>query len=418
MNLAQPDFNLAALPTNLRLPKGKFAFRITHRFARPLGEGDFGDLRRRLLRIRLGRADRSRAALRPVPGRAGRHQPDLGSHHPVLQPVRTSRASNRSRSASGRGAASTAPTTSATATRRRSAWSCRASSGRYGAVYAEPIWVNNTNPEPSELVDDNSTFMIGLGTRLRLRPTVYVTAEVSPRVAGYAPGETLVSFGVEKRVGGHAFSLNFSNGFGTTMAPGRARRDVVRRLVHRLQHLAQVLLSWTVIWSRDRGEMVMTPTRCRWVMGMGVAAIAGGGRGVRRRIVDSPTSPTRLGRRSSGGGTVSDAATITISSAGVVSPSTVTIRQGGRVTFVNNDSRAHDMASDPHPTHEDCPPIDQVGFLSHRPVAHHRQPQHRPHLRLPRSQPARAAPACRAASRSCLSSRRRPCRPCGPAGRP
>ena len=44
VNLAQPDFNLAALPTNLRLPKGKFAFRITHRFARPLGEGDFGSL--------------------------------------------------------------------------------------------------------------------------------------------------------------------------------------------------------------------------------------------------------------------------------------------------------------------------------------------------------------------------------------
>ena len=107
----------------------------------------------------------------------------------------------------------------------------------------------------------------------------------------------------------------------------------------------------------------MTPNAIRWVMGMGVAAMlaaavaCGGGS-------SSPTSPTDSGGGSSGGGTVSDTATITISSAGVVSPSTVTIRQGGRVTFVNNDSRAHDMASDPHPTHEDCPPIDQVGFLS------------------------------------------------------
>ena len=107
----------------------------------------------------------------------------------------------------------------------------------------------------------------------------------------------------------------------------------------------------------------MTPNAIRWVMGMAVAATiaaavaCGGGS-------SSPTSPSDSGGGSSGGGTVSDTATITITSAGVVSPSTVTIRQGGRVTFVNNDSRAHDVASDPHPTHEDCPAIDQAGFLN------------------------------------------------------
>ena len=40
----QPDFNIAALPTTLRLPKNKTAFRVTHRFTRSLGQGDFGDL--------------------------------------------------------------------------------------------------------------------------------------------------------------------------------------------------------------------------------------------------------------------------------------------------------------------------------------------------------------------------------------
>src|SRR6188508_2860521 len=40
----QPDFTLAALPTTLRMPKHKFAFRVTHRFTRSLGQGDFGDL--------------------------------------------------------------------------------------------------------------------------------------------------------------------------------------------------------------------------------------------------------------------------------------------------------------------------------------------------------------------------------------
>ena len=59
----------------------------------------------------------------------------------------------------------------------------------------------------------------------------------------------------------------------------------------------------------------------------------------------------------------SSTATITITSAGA-SPRTVTIAAGGRVTFVNEDSRPHDMSSDPHPVHTDCPAVNQVGFLS------------------------------------------------------
>src|SRR5829696_4679520 len=40
----EPDFNLAALPTTLRMPVHKSAFRVTHRFTRSLGRGDFSDL--------------------------------------------------------------------------------------------------------------------------------------------------------------------------------------------------------------------------------------------------------------------------------------------------------------------------------------------------------------------------------------
>src|SRR6188508_3490004 len=43
-NRSQPDFTLVNLPTTLRVPKYKSAFRVTHRFARPLGQGDFSDL--------------------------------------------------------------------------------------------------------------------------------------------------------------------------------------------------------------------------------------------------------------------------------------------------------------------------------------------------------------------------------------
>ena len=44
LRLAQPDFTIITLPTTLRLPRFKSAFRVTHRFGRPLGAGDFGDL--------------------------------------------------------------------------------------------------------------------------------------------------------------------------------------------------------------------------------------------------------------------------------------------------------------------------------------------------------------------------------------
>jgi plastocyanin len=57
------------------------------------------------------------------------------------------------------------------------------------------------------------------------------------------------------------------------------------------------------------------------------------------------------------------AATITITSTGA-SPRSVTVSAGGRVTFVNNDARPHDMSSNPHPEHTDCPALNQVGFLT------------------------------------------------------
>ena len=58
----------------------------------------------------------------------------------------------------------------------------------------------------------------------------------------------------------------------------------------------------------------------------------------------------------------STATTITITSAGV-SPRAVTISAGSRVTFQNNDNRPHEPASDPHPSHGSCPPLDQVGTI-------------------------------------------------------
>ena len=53
-----------------------------------------------------------------------------------------------------------------------------------------------------------------------------------------------------------------------------------------------------------------------------------------------------------------------ISAAGVLTPNEITITAGSRVLFINNHSRPHQMASDPHPEHDACPEINQVGLLS------------------------------------------------------
>lgn len=54
--------------------------------------------------------------------------------------------------------------------------------------------------------------------------------------------------------------------------------------------------------------------------------------------------------------------TVTITAAGA-SPRTFTVPRGGQVIFTNNDNVVHEMYSDPHPEHTDCPEFDSVGRL-------------------------------------------------------
>jgi plastocyanin len=70
---------------------------------------------------------------------------------------------------------------------------------------------------------------------------------------------------------------------------------------------------------------------------------------------DSPTSPSP--------GTGAVGATVPISSTGV-SPKTVTINSGEVVMFVNSDSQSHQIASDPHPSHTDCPAVNALDVLA------------------------------------------------------
>jgi hypothetical protein len=218
LNRAQPDFTLINLPTGLRLPKWKSAFRVTHRFTRPLGDGDFGDLASDFfgldsgaiigLEFRIGVAPGAQVGVQRTNDKTIQFlgQYDLKQQSESF-PVGL--AVYGTIDGTDNFTDSYSPAIGLIVTREL---------GDHGAVYLEPIWVNNTNALPSELVDDNDTVLLGIGARIRIRPTVYVVGEVVPRLNGFDPGSTSTSFAVEKRVGGHAFQMVFTNSFGLTMA--------------------------------------------------------------------------------------------------------------------------------------------------------------------------------------------------------
>jgi plastocyanin len=54
---------------------------------------------------------------------------------------------------------------------------------------------------------------------------------------------------------------------------------------------------------------------------------------------------------------------VTITATGV-SPVEVRVPAGGRVVFLNSDSRVHAISSDPIQLHTDCPAINDVGLLN------------------------------------------------------
>jgi hypothetical protein len=216
-NKAQPDFGLATLATNLRLPRHKMVFRMSHRFGRPLGQGDFSDLLADFfgfdssaligLELRYGLIRGGQVGIYRTSDRTiqffGQYELTSQKSFPlgISALVTTEGTDNFSDSYS--------PAIAGVVSREI---------GDRAALYIQPAWINNTNPNPAELVDDNSTTVLGLGTRVRIRKSTYLVLEASPRIAGHAPNVTLISFGIEQQAGGHMFQLNFSNGVGTTMA--------------------------------------------------------------------------------------------------------------------------------------------------------------------------------------------------------
>jgi hypothetical protein len=217
----QPDFNLAALPTTLRMPRGKWAFRVTHRFTRPLGQGDFGDL----VSDAFGIDGAAQIGLELRYGLMSGTQ--LGIHRTSDRTIQLFAQHNfmnqRDGRAIGLDALVTWEGTDNLSEHQQSALGVVVSRNavRRIALYAEPLVLFNSSPFTT---GDNHTLLLGLGARVRLTSRTYVVGEFSPRLAGYDPGDGQFSLALEGRAGGHLFQLNFSNGFGTTL--GQISRGV------------------------------------------------------------------------------------------------------------------------------------------------------------------------------------------------
>jgi Membrane bound beta barrel domain (DUF5777) len=215
---AEPDFTLISLPTSLRLPAGKMAFRVTHRFTRPLscdacsnsvwGDALGLDTGARIgLELRYGLAPNAQVGVY----RTSDKTVELFGQYAFLRqgagsPIEASALLALDISNVGQQGADSeySPVVGAILTRMV---------GEVAGLYVEPIWVHHANLFQPNVTDDD-TFMIGLGARVRILDTVYVVGELAPRT-GYDPGVMHGSFAIEKRAGGHLFSINFSDSFAT-----------------------------------------------------------------------------------------------------------------------------------------------------------------------------------------------------------
>jgi hypothetical protein len=213
----QPDFNLVALPTTLRLPKHKASFRLTHRFLRSLGADDFSGVLANLfqfdtgaqigLELRYGLFSGTQIGVHRTSDRTI----ELFGQQSLMQQKPDGRRLSIDAIGTFEGTNNlqdqyTGAIGLIVSTKIRS----------FAAFYAEPIFVADSNLEPTA-GESKNTGMVGLGLRLRIRPKLFLVGELTPRFAGYRPGVNQGSFGVETRVGGHTFQLNFSNGLGTTL---------------------------------------------------------------------------------------------------------------------------------------------------------------------------------------------------------
>ena len=232
---AEVELNVINLQTTKSLPRHGSYFRLTHRFARDLRRGDFGQLAEDFFALDNG-------AIIGLEYRFGiTSDLQAGVHRSILS--RTIEVFGRydrwrqneqlpvsiSLIGSIEGLDNLTdhfqPTIAASISR---------AFGTTLVLYTVPMYVAHTaaadfleghddddhdvggEPVVDEHAGHDDTFMLGLGGRLRLRPSVFVAAEVSPRLAGYDPLRATWGVALEKKTEGHTMQINFTNSWGTT----------------------------------------------------------------------------------------------------------------------------------------------------------------------------------------------------------
>jgi len=221
----EADFNVINIPTTLQMDRHRFAFRVTHRFARPLGQGTLGDLLEDFLgldggaqiglELRYGLFSNTQIGVYRISDRTIQF---FGRHGLLEQKTSGPFGLDLSLGIEG-------------TDNFQEDYSLQVGvvlSRRLGsrlALYAAPSFVGNTTLSSSDSnEEDDYTVVLGLGARVLLTDTFTIVVELSPRIAGFdgRPGDQSnkfhASFGLEKLLRGHVFQLNFSNDIGTTPA--------------------------------------------------------------------------------------------------------------------------------------------------------------------------------------------------------
>ncbi|HJR60632.1 MAG TPA: DUF5777 family beta-barrel protein [Vicinamibacterales bacterium] len=243
------ELNLVNLPTTRSLGRHKSYTRFTHRFSRDLGLGDFGDLASDLFSLDNGAVIGLEYRFGITSAiQAGLHRNTLDKTLQLFSRWDAARQGGRlpvslSAFASIEGLDNLQdgrqPGVGAVVSFIR---------GQSLALYASPTFVDGTReagllggvphehehdvvPAPGIVIDPqgeddhahhDGTFFVGLGGRLRLRPSVFVVGEISPRLAGHDPGDPGWGVSLEKSTRGHTLALTLTNFFGTT--PGQIAR--------------------------------------------------------------------------------------------------------------------------------------------------------------------------------------------------
>jgi hypothetical protein len=245
------DQNVINLPTTMSLKRHQSYFRLTHRFTRDLRRGDFGSLAADLfsldngaiigLEYRFGITSALHAGVhRSMLSRTieffGKYDAwkQEGGHPVSVSILAAVEGLDNFQDNYQPGIAGTL--------------SRIISDGRI-ALYATPTIVWNTRAAEfleghedhdhdiipgggvGEDTQHGHTAMLGVGGRFRIRPTFYVSGEVTPRIAGHDPGRATWAIAAEKKTGsgGHTLSLALTNSFGTTLgqiARGGSDHDI------------------------------------------------------------------------------------------------------------------------------------------------------------------------------------------------